>query len=176
MQKKFCTVCKEDNESKFSSSGTTRCRRCNTAYMQEWWAKDRDKRLKYRRAIHAANLEKFRKQGAEWIRNNPARNIINGSRGRAKQKDLAFDLTIADITPLPERCPALGIRLESGIGNGSNHPNAYSLDRIDNSKGYVRGNVAIISARANRLKRDGTLEEFQGLVDWLEKLNKETTT
>lgn len=170
MQRKFCTVCKEDDVNKFSPAGTTRCRSCNTTFMRIYWNENRDKFNQRRREFRAANPEKCRRQGAEWNERNPARNLINGSRGRARQKGLEFNLTIADITPLPERCPVLGIKLEPGTGRGSNHPNAYSLDRIDNSRGYVKGNVAVISARANRLKRDGTLEEFKGLVNWLEKV------
>lgn len=42
-----------------------------------------------------------------------------------------------------------------------------SLDRFDNTKGYIRSNVKIISNRANELKSDGTLEEFIRLVEYL---------
>lgn len=41
---------------------------------------------------------------------------------------------------------------------------AASIDRFDNSKGYTVDNCWWISDRANRLKRDGTLYEFQLLV------------
>lgn len=35
-------------------------------------------------------------------------------------------------------------------------------------KGYVSGNVRVISYKANALKRNGTLEELKKLVAWLE--------
>jgi hypothetical protein len=37
------------------------------------------------------------------------------------------------------------------------------------SLGYVRGNVEVISWRANSLKRDGTLDEMEKLVMWMRK-------
>lgn len=79
---------------------------------------------------------------------------------------MAFRIKLADIMPLPVVCPALGIVLRKG--KHSNDPHAFSLDRIDNSKGYVRGNVAVVSRRANVLKRDATKNELRSLLRWLE--------
>jgi hypothetical protein len=50
----------------------------------------------------------------------------------------------------------------------------YSIDRIDNSKGYIKDNIQIISNRANRLKGDFTIEELKLIVEFLEN-NKVTT-
>jgi hypothetical protein len=49
-----------------------------------------------------------------------------------------------------------------------------SLDRIDPSRGYIPGNVQVISNRANLLKRDGTLREIVLLGRWAtEQLRRE---
>ncbi len=45
--------------------------------------------------------------------------------------------------------------------------NAPSIDRINPNEGYVLGNVAIISARANWVKSDGSFEEHQRIADYL---------
>jgi hypothetical protein len=42
-----------------------------------------------------------------------------------------------------------------------------SLDRIDPKKGYVKGNVAVISYKANRIKQDATPEELEAVASWL---------
>ena len=44
------------------------------------------------------------------------------------------------------------------------------LDRIDSTKGYIKGNVWVISNRANTLKNDASLQELKTLVENLEKL------
>jgi hypothetical protein len=42
-----------------------------------------------------------------------------------------------------------------------------SVDRIDNNSGYTKDNIKVISFRANRLKSNGTLEEFEQIVKYL---------
>lgn len=71
---------------------------------------------------------------------------------------MAFDITVADLE-IPTVCPVLGIPITIASGLGSK-PGAPSLDRIDNTKGYIKGNVRVISSRANRLKADATLDEL----------------
>mgnify|MGYP007075817688 CR=1 FL=1 len=45
----------------------------------------------------------------------------------------------------------------------------YSLDRIDSSKGYIKGNVWVISLRANRIKNDSTPQELRLIADKVEE-------
>ena len=51
------------------------------------------------------------------------------------------------------------------LGERSNSP---SLDRIDNSKSYVKGNVKVISYKANILKGNGSIEELSAVVRYME--------
>lgn len=87
---------------------------------------------------------------------------------RARKKGIEFTITKEDIV-IPEYCPILGIKLEAGLGRkrDSDSPSLVgakdsspSLDRIDNSKGYIPGNVLVISWRANYLKNTATLDEL----------------
>lgn len=68
---------------------------------------------------------------------------------------------------MPDVCPVLGIPIDYGA-KGINNPNAASVDRIDNKKGYVPGNVVIVSFRANELKRDASLDEMRALLRFYE--------
>jgi hypothetical protein len=43
-----------------------------------------------------------------------------------------------------------------------------SVDRVDNACGYVKGNIRVISARANHLKSDATVEEIRSLLAYME--------
>ena len=88
---------------------------------------------------------------------------------RAKQKGLEFTIEQDDIT-IPETCPLLGIPLICHRGKGSQQGNSPSLDRIDPTKGYIKGNVWVISNRANTLKNDASLQELELLVENLKAL------
>jgi endogenous inhibitor of DNA gyrase (YacG/DUF329 family) len=91
---------------------------------------------------------------------------------RARKKDLEFNLTPQDIPEIPEYCPILNIKLEKNNGAG---PKDYSpsLDRIDSTKGYIVGNIRIISNRANRIKSDSTFEEIELLYKDYQKLKQD---
>jgi len=79
--------------------------------------------------------------------------ILYRVRSRARKRNIECTLSISDIPDIPEVCPILGLPLF--VYAGVKNDQSVSIDRIDNTKGYVPGNVQIISWRANRLKNDG---------------------
>lgn len=98
-----------------------------------------------------------------WYRSEHYPNtILAQAKSRAKRLGLSFDIDIDDIN-IPEVCPVLKIPIKKNVVSGW-HDNSPSLDRIDNCKGYTKGNVRVISNRANRLKCDATLNELEALV------------
>ena len=96
----------------------------------------------------------------------PAYKMLCNAKTNAKARGVPFDLDISDIV-IPEFCPALGIKLS--FESGRLNPNRATIDRMDNSKGYVKGNVAIISWRANMLKRDASPDEVEKIATWLRR-------
>lgn len=55
-------------------------------------------------------------------------------------------------------------------GAGQAHEHSPSIDRIDPTKGYIKGNIAVISWRANMLKNNMTVEEARLLLAYLERV------
>lgn len=96
--------------------------------------------------------------------------VFYWARPRARRDGLPFTLTREDLLPLPTRCPVLGIKIdyERKPIRGA-HEDSPSLDRTDSEKGYVPGNVRVISSRANRIKNDGTLAEHEAIVAYMER-------
>ena len=94
--------------------------------------------------------------------------MLTRAKSRAKIGNIPFNLTLEDIS-IPDTCPLLGIPIEVQPKKGY-HPNSPSLDKIIPEKGYTKGNVWVISNRANTLKNDATLTELKTLVENLEKL------
>ena len=88
-------------------------------------------------------------------------------RGRAKKNNIPFDLEPEDFIP-PSKCPILGIPLIRN-NNQDNSPNSPSLDRFYPDGGYVKTNVQFISFKANKLKNNGTPEQWIKLADWCQR-------
>lgn len=63
-------------------------------------------------------------------------------------------------------CPVLGIPLDYMTQEGRQE-NSPSFDRIDNTKGYVKGNVVVISWKANRIKNDGSAEDHRRISNYM---------
>lgn len=103
---------------------------------------------------------------------DPRRKLYYGAKRRAKTDGHEFTIQMEDIV-IPEFCPVFGIKIEDGTGTGCRgggvNDNSASLDRIDNSKGYVPGNVAVISRRANRAKNDSSARELVSLLTYASK-------
>lgn len=96
---------------------------------------------------------------------HPERPMWDAARHRAKKHGVPFEIQLEDIV-IPPCCPVLGIPLQRGP-NGRLHDASPSLDRTEPSKGYVRGNVAVISYKANRIKSNANLEELERVAAWL---------
>lgn len=84
--------------------------------------------------------------------------IIAIAKHRAMKNNLDFNINLNDIELL-EYCPIMNTKLEYN-GNTRGNPNSASLDRIDNTKGYIKGNIQIISLHANTMKNNANFEQL----------------
>lgn len=97
--------------------------------------------------------------------NNPEWYLWDKARRRAIKEGMDFNLSPEDVV-IPLRCPVFGHRLKPLSGSPLTSP---SLDRVDNTKGYVKGNVAVISHRANTIKGDASYLELVQVCEWLRR-------
>ena len=139
------------------------------AKQRKWEQKNRE-RIRNDPEAHAASNEYSKLHQRVSRRKNPERYMLGRAKTRAKQKGLAFDLELADIV-IPECCPIFGLKL--AVSEGVATDTSPELDRIEPSKGYVRGNVMVISRRANRIKNDASPAELQQLAAFYANLKQE---
>lgn len=90
--------------------------------------------------------------------------MLTTSKRRAKVTGREFNLELTDIV-VPKLCPVLGIPLSWSSRITDNTP---SVDRVDNSKGYTKDNIRIISMRANRIKSQASAEELRLVLEYME--------
>jgi hypothetical protein len=96
--------------------------------------------------------------------------MLSAAKQRAKEKNLMFDIHYEDIQ-IPNLCPVLRIPLIPSLdGNSDNSP---SLDRKIPYLGYTKGNVQVISMRANRIKSDATSSELMAICHYVRRIEEE---
>jgi hypothetical protein len=142
----------------------------NALARKYYWANPERSKERSRRQ-RAANLEKIRardrvRQRARNIA-DPARFLFRGAKKRARLRGVPFGLTLADII-VPAVCPVLGIQLSVGAGRSTDA--SPTLDRIVPPLGYIRGNIIVISNKANRIKNDATIEDLRRVADFFDRL------
>ena len=86
-----------------------------------------------------------------------------GAKRRARKKGIPFNISVEDII-IPETCPVFGFPLTRG--NDTPLYTSPSLDRIIPEKGYVKGNIVVISHKANKRKSNATIAELIKLADF----------
>lgn len=94
---------------------------------------------------------------------------LSGSKKRAKQFDWKCDLSLSFLATLwmyqKGRCALTGQPMDYASGSQVNkNPYRTSIDRIDNSKGYVRGNVRLLTHWANNAKSTWGDDIFETFV------------
>lgn len=120
----------------------------------------------YQRRYREKHPEKVKERSKRYSETNPEWRLMTKAKYRAKKSGKDFNLEVVDVI-IPETCPVLGIPLFKGVGKV--HDNSPSLDRIDQTQGYIKGNVAVISYQANRLKSNLTLDQLDNLVRYMKK-------
>lgn len=99
--------------------------------------------------------------------------MLSGARQRAKDKGLMFDLHYSDIQ-IPNLCPILKIPLIPST-DGTLTDNSPSLDRKIPYLGYTKGNVKVVSMKANRIKTDATSSEIEAVLAYVKQIEEENT-
>lgn len=145
------------------------CRKCEAKRREQWLKNGGKEKIRQ----YWENGGKEKKQS--YIKANPVKKItstlVSGAKHRAKDKNISFDIDldyvrsmVGENAEFASHCPVFGIPLNwsclRGNGNGP-LPNSPSLDRLDPERGYVKGNIWIISHRANTIKSNATHEELK---------------
>jgi len=178
-QKKFCS-CKcmnvynarefgmkhrEENPNRYKI-----CEECNQSLnlnkfslIEKWNPNSDTKNTCKKCSIKIRQTEKLNR---DW-KVDAARLLYKNIKSRCKRIGKEFSIELEDIT-IPKKCPVFGFDLKRE--DRQTWMCAPSVDRIDSSKGYIKGNVTVVSRRANILKRDATIGELEQLFNYYKTL------
>lgn len=148
-----CVSCENQAKTKYLANPTSQKKALQAK--QNWKLKNKDKTANWRKKVSETN---------------PFYHQLASVRQRCQRNDIAFDLDedyLESIIPEGYICPILLVQMVHGT-KGTDKRNWISIDRIKPDKGYVRGNVALISHYANSLKRDCVAPEvFDRLANYI---------
>ena len=131
-------------------------------YQKKYYEENREHIREYRRKKYEYNKAYHKK----YYEENRPKMVLTGIRHRARRLGVPFDLTVEDIESY-NTCPVFGFKMErGGIKNINTSP---SVDRIIPELGYVKGNIQVISNKANTMKQDATIEELRMFARWVLK-------
>jgi len=159
MANKICTKCllSLPNSKKFFNNnsrplkdGTRKyflrnvCKKCERKRINEW----------------ASSVTKTSKRAR-------IKTLVDAAKGRAKKNGIPFDIHVDDLKPFPEVCEIFNTELSYTNSRVDDRRNSPSLDRVIPELGYIKGNVRIISFKANELKSYNTPDTLIAILKYL---------
>lgn len=141
-------------------------------YLREWRKKNADHIQKY----VVSKYGSWSARSRMYKERCPAKVLLNSAKRRAKDKNFKFNIEVSDIN-IPTMCPILDIPILRVYTEGKKAgptPNSPSLDRIDNTKGYIKGNIQVISHLANTMKASASKEQLIKFANWILKTYERT--
>lgn len=133
---------------------------------KKWQEENRDKTKAYLKKYKSSNNPKY----LAYCEANYEKWLLSNAKRAEKDRGIPCDLELTDIY-IPKSCPYLGIPLTRIRGAGQLDTNA-SIDKIDPTKGYVKGNIQIISRKANRMKNNASIVELLLFAENVNRLHK----
>ena len=141
---------------------------------KQYRLENKEKIIEHKREYYQENKEKISEQAKQYRLENKEMWMCTASKVRAKQKNLPFNLSteyLKEIWPEDNKCPALGITMKRGDFCVTAH--SPTLDRIIPELGYIKGNVQVVSALANRIMSNATVNQVMAVAKHYEKITKE---
>lgn len=106
------------------------------------------------------------KTDIEWRK----KHLFKSLKNRAKANGIPFNLEYEDIQ-WPEKCPVFDVVLQYDTIDKAQNDSA-SFDKVIPELGYIKGNVRIISHRANWLKQDSTIQQLEKIIRYMKEHNE----
>ena len=99
-------------------------------------------------------------RGHEDIQQSYWTSIISGASKRNLEMSISIDYAWGLYLSQGKKCAVTGIPIYFPRTRKTANKSTASLDRIDNTKGYIEGNVQWVHKKINQIKMDLTIEDF----------------
>jgi len=139
-------------------------------YYKKWAARNRSKLNEYSKNWARTHQESIQETQQKQLHRDRTKHTYKGMIFRAKQRGfpaLDFDLAWFDsfVSTRWAKCEICSQSMEWRGKHNQN--NLWNVDRIDNKRGYLKDNLAIICQRCNRTKNDAEPAELERIAAWM---------
>jgi hypothetical protein len=173
---KLCSKCGlEKPLAQFNKDRTKRlgvssqCKPCASQTASEYYTKNSEKIRSRITSYSHSYVPKYYRDRLSRLKN-----LLTKARLRTK-KDFDPSLTPKDLDELwidqEGQCALSGLPLSIE----ANQSTTVSLDRIDSTKGYMRGNLQLVTAVVNRMKQEFSQEDFLQMCETITNYTQKTT-
>jgi len=119
-----------------------------------------NKLYRKRQELSKKELSIGKKYRLKYMKIQPLEFLFRSAKGNSKRIDREFSIVIEDLHDLWKNqngiCYYTGRKMLFELGFN----NSVSIDRIDSSKGYIKGNIVLCERRVNIMKNDASMEEL----------------
>ena len=144
-----CKLCGHTEENKTRGRPRKVCQSCEDKFSSNFDVSDGDGSKNRSRIVAAA------------------KKMIGRARGRGKY-EVAIEVDdVLAVWPKDSVCPILEEQMQGADGSTGSRDYSPSLDRIDNSKGYLPDNIQVISDMANKMKTNSTIQQQIKYARWI---------
>lgn len=143
---------------------TSWCKGCYKVSRDAYYQENKERAAALSAVWREKNRESINEKRRAKKREDPRKTMYASAKHRARKGGIPFDIDLDDIV-IPDECPVL--RKPFDFGNTKQERMSPSLDKIDPTLGYVKGNIQVISWLANTMKNDATEEELMAFAQWV---------
>ena len=153
MKPHLCTECGVSAPELFYKNRKSVCKQCVSQRQRAYVKANPDYKSRNRTAA------------AKWQDDNMLQYRLLSARSRSKKSGLEFTITLDDIQQLWDSCSGncyyTGLPM---VQERNNVLDSVSLDRRDNTKGYIPGNVVLCRSVVNIMKSDLSEDDFAAVL------------
>lgn len=160
-KREYKCTCGETNPENFYPKRKSKCKKCILDGAKNKYAN-----------LSESDKKSYIEKQNKWQDDNFLQYRLLQARSRAKSKNIPFEIDVNYLEDLlsnqENRCFYSGLEME--LNRAGNY--SASIDRVDSSKGYVKGNVVFVIWAVNTMKNDLDENEFLRIVEAIHQKQK----
>ena len=127
----------------------------------------KERQSQYYREFKKKNPNYYKELNEKNRLENFEKYLFDQTKAYAKKNKIEFNILLTDVV-IPEICPLIGQQITKNVGDGKILTNP-CIFRINESIGYIKGNILVTCILANHYRSLGSVQQAQLFIDNIKK-------